>query len=183
MNLISHDTAYSLYLFSTFCDRVSLAWGILTPAERVAAEKYESRDWTLNHFLRVDDLVRRPSELGVRRRVVGDSLCWSFNLDTGAQGPEWRADGADVYSWSIRYSKLREWVEADDRLSTVDAFRAFIEVDEIHQLIISGYEPVIFAWETIQSPLLSFRLSEFAVPRPSDLNRHTGVRFPSVFPF
>ena len=56
-------------------------------------------------------------------------------------------------------------------------------VISIHQLIISGYEPVIFAWETIQSPLLSFRLSEFAVPRPSDLNRHTGFRFPSVFPF
>lgn len=130
MNFLSHDAAYSLYPISTFCDRLSLAWGVLMPDERVAAEKYESRGWALNHFLRVDNLVRRPSELGVRRRVAGDSLCWSFQMDTGAQGPEWRGDNDTPLSWAIRYSTLRAALDVGGHPSMIEGFQAFIEVDE-----------------------------------------------------
>jgi len=62
--------------------------------------------------------------------VVGDSLCWTFQLDTGAQGLEWRADGDNLCSWLIRYSKLRIGEEGGDSLSTIDAFQGFIEVAE-----------------------------------------------------
>ena len=85
MNFLSHSMAYSLYPFSTFCDRQSLP-----RVEQVAAEKYKSHGWNIKHFLSIEDLIVWPSELGVKRHEVGDSLCWSFQFDTGVQGKEWR---------------------------------------------------------------------------------------------
>ena len=124
MNFLSHDAVYSLYPFSTFCNRRSLVWGIRSPQQNRAAEKYESRGWTVGQFLNVEDLAVRPLELGVMVRQVGDSMCWTFELDSGARGEEWRDGPHGPCSWSVGYS-----LQDGSSPPSVNV-RGFIKVDE-----------------------------------------------------
>jgi hypothetical protein len=71
MNFLSHDTAYALYPFSTFCARTSLAWGVLTPNEHVAAKKYVPRGWALNHFFECGRLDPAPFGIGSQEACGG----------------------------------------------------------------------------------------------------------------
>lgn len=130
MNFISYDTAYSLYPYSTFCDRRSLVWGFISQRERDAAGKYATRGWIVKHHLVKTDYVVLPSELEIKKRTVGDPLCWSFHLDTGARGKEWRDDDNKTSSWSIGYSKKSVVDESDPRRRRVEGVRASIEVDD-----------------------------------------------------
>ena len=106
MNFISHDTVYSLYPTSTFIDRHSLVWEIPSNPEHEAAGKYERRGWAVYDFLDVNIMAGRPLELGTLTRHIGDSMCWSFKLDSGDEGVPWRVGGRLCW-WSIMYSKLR----------------------------------------------------------------------------
>jgi hypothetical protein len=106
MNFISHDTVYSLYPVSTFSDRRSLVWGVPSPSEREAACKYERRGWAVYDFLDISIMTGRPLELGTGTRHIGDSMSWTFNIDSGDEGAPWLIDG-DVFAWSVTYSKLR----------------------------------------------------------------------------
>ena len=106
MNFILHDMVYSLYPISTFTDQRSLVWGIPSPLECGAACKYERRGWAVYDFLYISIMTGPPQELRMGSRYIGDSRCWSFNLDSGEEGAPWSIDG-DVCAWSITYSKLQ----------------------------------------------------------------------------
>ena len=106
MNFISYDAVYSFYPFSTFCDHRSIVWGIKSAEECRAAEKYEECGWEVDHFLRINDMMALPLELGgLKRRWVGDSLCWSFRLDDGKSGKEEMLGNGNC-SWMIEYSRI-----------------------------------------------------------------------------
>ena len=106
MNFISHDVVCSFYPFSTFCDHRLIIWGIKSAEECRAAEKYEKRGWEVDHFLQINDMMALPSELGgMKKRRVGDPLCWSFRLDDGKSGKEQMLE-VGAYSWMIEYSRI-----------------------------------------------------------------------------
>lgn len=119
MNFISHDTAYSLYPFSTFCDHRSILWGILSLREELMADKYNVHSWEVVRFLREDHTL--PFELGVGERKVGDALCWCFNLDSGERADEDSLMGQGC-SWSVEYSMVKVQLIRGGIHQTEDAF-------------------------------------------------------------
>ena len=80
MNFITHNKVYCLYPYTTFCDCRSIVWDpAKTKVECTTANKYWERGWQVDHLIQVDNMMKRSTELGVRKRWIGDSLCWVFD--------------------------------------------------------------------------------------------------------
>lgn len=132
MNFITHDKVFSLYPYSTFCDRRLLVWNsVNTSAEWQAVDKYLQRGWQVERLMFLHDMMNRPSELGVRKRWLGDSLCWSFNLMTDrlndAREPEHRAG----LSWRLKYLTLEYLIEEGGHQLVDHAFTVEVVTEEV----------------------------------------------------
>ena len=76
--------------------------------------------------MRASDVLH--SELGMKKRKIGDHLCWRLHLDTGVQGMESLTKSKPI-SWAICYSKLVLEVTQDEERWTEIGFRGRIIVD------------------------------------------------------
>ena len=84
----------------------------------------------MQRFLHVDDIIRQHSELGVKERSIGDTLCWTFQLDTGNRSDKSTFDSHDLnLSWSIRYSKINLDIQEDVFLPTDDVVMDLMTAD------------------------------------------------------
>jgi hypothetical protein len=128
MNFITYDKVFSLFPYSTFCDRHSIVWDpAKTSEESLAAEKYSSRGWQVDHLIDINAMMNRPTELGVRKRWVGDSLCWKFCLDPNtSEDKSLEKHDLDNISWKIKYNTFDVIVERGQLQMRENAFRGEI---------------------------------------------------------
>lgn len=130
MNFITHEKVVSLYPFSTFCERISIVWGTKTSEERKAADKYAGRGWRVDHCISLEDMMNHPTELGVKRRRLNDSLCWKFDLGYDEIVRTRQDDGMDNVSWCIAYETFRIGVTRGNLHISENAFRGELITDE-----------------------------------------------------
>jgi hypothetical protein len=128
MNFITHNQVFSLFPYSTFCDRHSIVWDPpKTSEETLAAEKYRDRGWQVDHLIDVHAMMNRPTELGVRKRRVGDSLCWKFSLDPDAcDEKNLNEHLLSNISWKIKYNTFEVVVDRGPMQMRENAFRGEI---------------------------------------------------------
>ncbi|KAF8333315.1 hypothetical protein F5887DRAFT_922077 [Amanita rubescens] len=109
MNIITHKTAYSLYPFSTFCERNTLVCGPTTTKIVAALDKYHKRGWKTVSNITVDALFQEPiTELIVKQRRIGDVHCWYRDLDpTNSNSSEDDFLGRLYLSWRIIFHKFQ----------------------------------------------------------------------------
>ena len=98
-----HITLHSVFFVPRLHDRRSLVWGVPSALERAAANKYQERGWAVHDYLDISLMTGRPLELGSVTRHIGDSMCWTFQLDSGEP---WSITGR-LCPWSITYSKIQ----------------------------------------------------------------------------
>jgi hypothetical protein len=80
MNLISFETAYSLYPKETFETRRLLIFEYASPNQDIARAKYASRGWELLGNVTDDEKTSLYSSLRQGVRWIGDSFSWSLPL-------------------------------------------------------------------------------------------------------
>ena len=133
MNFITHSKVFSLYPYSTFCDRRSIVWNSVdTSEEWMAADKYLQRGWRVERLMFLYDMMNRPAELGVRKRWPGDSLCWSFDLPTADRLDEMHEPkgGEELLSWRLKYSTMEYLIEQEGHHLMDHAFTVKVVTDE-----------------------------------------------------
>jgi hypothetical protein len=79
MNVITHDTAYSIYPRATFIERRSLVCKRL-PSSIDGRAKYEQRGWMQLPYLTADDYDNPSSSFARGTRRLGDRKCWTITL-------------------------------------------------------------------------------------------------------
>ncbi|KAJ7311551.1 hypothetical protein DFH08DRAFT_718193, partial [Mycena albidolilacea] len=100
MNIITHDTAYSLYPWSTFVTKQALVVETVGAGQEAGGRKYAGRGWKM---------IRSPfpscnSELGVRiARSVGDHFTWIISLPPISHLPllHETTNLASAYAWEL----------------------------------------------------------------------------------
>lgn len=131
MNFITHNKVYSLYPYSTFCERRSIVWDSAdTPEEWTSADKYVQRGWRVERLMFLYDMMNRPSELGVRKRWLGDSLCWSFDLATNGLDDTLEPKRDDLISWQLTYSTMEYLIEQEGHHLVDHAFSVRVVTEE-----------------------------------------------------
>ena len=130
MNFITYDKVFSLYPFSTFCEKNSIVWGTRTSEERRAAEKYRGRGWRIDHFISLEDMMNRPTELGVKPRRLEDSLCWKFDLEKESLGVMREDKSISAVSWHIGYTTFRIGLTRGNLRLSENAFRGELMFEE-----------------------------------------------------
>jgi hypothetical protein len=91
MNFVMHARAYSLYLYSTLCDKSTLVCGPTTSKIVDALKKYEERGWMIINNMTIDMMFLDPkSEWIMKYRTIGDELCWSRQI--GLANHSWVRD-------------------------------------------------------------------------------------------
>ncbi|KAK7696092.1 hypothetical protein QCA50_000735 [Cerrena zonata] len=119
MNVISFETAYSLYPKATFEKRQSLVCPGTGRDEDAALQKYENRGWTMatTDLTWARDLEPCFHIVYHRVRFMGDSFCWTIpldismipdRLDPGEGSPRLLKDPAAATSWTLDYS-VDDW--------------------------------------------------------------------------
>jgi hypothetical protein len=130
MNFITHNKAYCLYPYTTFCDCHSIVWDpAKMTAEHMIANKYQGRGWRVDHLILLDDMIKRPTKLGVRKRWVGDSLCWVFDMQMERSDHVEMDEAIRPIMWRIKYSSFPIVSQKGQFLQTENAFRGQIMVE------------------------------------------------------
>ena len=79
MNIITHDTAYSIYSWATFIECHSLVYDRRWRSPDALA-KYERRGWMQVPYLEVADYENPSSSFARGPRRLGDRKCWTIKL-------------------------------------------------------------------------------------------------------
>lgn len=151
MNLITFDSAYSLYPRATFEERRTLALHVRTPGEELARSKYVDRGWRLQTDLWPHD-ERNPKlafYLGTLR-TMGDKLSWVVPLDTTGVdmrpaltelSPVFQWDPVIYNSWRLARNRLDALTMAYRLIkSTVLRYNYMIEDTDYFDMIINFLE-------------------------------------------
>lgn len=133
MNVMTHTRAYSLYPFSTLCDKTTLVCGPTTNKIVGALKKYEERGWTTINNMSIDKFMNRNSECSTRYRRIGDQLCWSRRLVPLNQA--WLKEEVKFgsgFKWGIHFQKFRQYEDPFEGLTRpVEwSFSGRLEVNE-----------------------------------------------------
>ncbi|TFK63308.1 hypothetical protein BDN72DRAFT_902536 [Pluteus cervinus] len=125
MNFITHDTAYSLFPYATFEERVALV--IKKSRDERCLDKYRARGWTILNQVPLaeardprSDFYSRSRRNGTTR-YVGDKRCWTIplspKLEAGTSGStkylnSWQlfhkdTDTPNSYGCDMRFKILR----------------------------------------------------------------------------
>ena len=103
MNLITYDTAYSLYPRATFEERRTILFGDSKSSSTFTAlQKYEDRGWEVVESSLFTDELRGPvqSVRGDSIRFVNDSTSWIVPLDMiGVGGPGALSPASPPLTW------------------------------------------------------------------------------------
>jgi hypothetical protein len=108
MNIITHSAAYSLYPFSSFIKRISLAIGNTMDHQEQARAKYQSRGWEYIEELSTGHITgwfqNHGTELCSGERSVGDQWTWTIPLKPIAGINDGvTADHAMLNQWRLTY--------------------------------------------------------------------------------
>ncbi|KAI5897198.1 uncharacterized protein SCHCODRAFT_01177179 [Schizophyllum commune H4-8] len=106
MNMITHDTAYSLYPRATFVDKRTLKTckGDTRECEAVALAKYEQRGWEVVDKMSPIDALSHNTEFGKGFRYVGDEMTRIIKLNNPVSYPG-SSDKIKYNSWTLKYSE------------------------------------------------------------------------------
>ncbi|KAL1676800.1 hypothetical protein EV122DRAFT_215600 [Schizophyllum commune] len=124
MNVITHDTAYSLYPVETFehCRSLKLKAASVDERTTAAYAKYSNRGWRNLGAVCRDEAGDSQREFGRRHRFVGDEMTWALKLHVYQQ--EVRGfDHVLHRSWALTYTR-RNSVLADRPYMRVRVFRS-----------------------------------------------------------
>ena len=108
MNFITHTRAYSLYPYSTHCDKSTMVCGPTTSKILHALKKYEERRWMMINNLSINMMFLHPkSEWNTKYRRIGDQYCWSRQINPVNYG--WLKNEFSLgswFKWGIRFCKF-----------------------------------------------------------------------------
>jgi hypothetical protein len=100
MNLITHDTAYSLYPRATFEERRPLVHHADTIDRAQALTKYKGRGWTVVMKISVEESQDPRSAFSVGMRYLGDRKCWTLPLTPKI---DMAAGHMETHTWALSY--------------------------------------------------------------------------------
>ncbi|KAF8900276.1 hypothetical protein CPB84DRAFT_1815433 [Gymnopilus junonius] len=100
MNVITHDTAYSLYPIATFEQKRALVISTEGSKQDTARTKYSERGWDMVERLTYDEVNDPRSAFAPGSRYVGDSKCWKIPISPSL---DLRESFVEINSWNLRY--------------------------------------------------------------------------------
>lgn len=81
MNILTYDTAYSIFPRAIFEDRIGLALLCSEPScNESALRKYQHRGWTISQHVSNAELGAPTFVFAPKLRYVGDALCWKIPI-------------------------------------------------------------------------------------------------------
>jgi hypothetical protein len=99
MNVITHDTAYSIYPRATFIERRSLVCKRLESSSE-GRVKYERRGWIQLPYLNAKGFENLPSSFARGPRRLGDRQCWTITL---LPTVDLQNNYIDSNTWNLHY--------------------------------------------------------------------------------
>lgn len=108
MNLITHESAYSLYPHATFEERRSLVISTEGSRQESARNKYRERGWTMVEAGQDEDIRNARSDFTPRRRYIGDSRCWTIPILPKLDLPE---GFLATNTWELEYNLVMDALE------------------------------------------------------------------------
>lgn len=112
MNVISFETAYSLYPWATFEERRSLVNVSTSIRHERAFEKYATRGWTIVRDIPLAEQINRKQTFRMGSRWIDDASSWVIPLDMeGVELPPvfnpystpMRNDPVSITNWQMRF--------------------------------------------------------------------------------
>ena len=111
MNVFTDSKAYSLYPYSTFCEKKTLVCGPTTSKILGSLKKYENRGWTVIMNMSIDSyILNSTSEINVKYRRIGDVFCWTRHLKPSNVNHQGQIESIRCnFKWRISFQKFRSY--------------------------------------------------------------------------
>lgn len=127
MNIITHDTAYSLYPHGTFEQKRSLIISTEGSKQDAARTKYVARGWKMVKDLTLEEAMNPKSAFAQGDRYVGDSKCWKIPILPRLDLPE---SFMETNTWKLTYRNNLESAMSF-KILVIDSLRySYLVVDK-----------------------------------------------------
>lgn len=112
MNVISYDTAYSLYPRETFEEHRALVCSSPGPSQEPALIKYRGRGWTFLEELTARDQYDHRSSFRIGYRWIDDDKTWIIPLNTERLliPNNHPLDPCTLTNWKLEYDEAEKTV-------------------------------------------------------------------------